>query len=58
MNCQCQAYTFPHREFSGKCDGRYVTTEYVADTMNAEDKIELYLFNKAESDTINAERAK
>ena len=55
MNCQCQAYTFPHREFSGKCEGQ---REYVADTMNADDKIELYLFNKAESDAINAESAK
>ena len=52
--CQCEAYKFPHREFSGACEGMRLV-EYAADAMNAWDKEELALFNRAEAAAINSE---
>jgi hypothetical protein len=50
--CECDAYTFPHRKFSGSCEGPHLV-EYATDTMNAWDREELNCFNKAESQSIN-----
>ena len=55
--CKCDAYKFPHREFSGTCEGKRVV-EYATDTMNAWDKEELALFNRAEAAAINAENCR
>lgn len=54
VTCQCEAYKFPHREFSGACEGKRLV-EYATDAMNAWDKEELALFNRAEAAAINSE---
>lgn len=53
--CRCDAYKFPHRKWSGSCEGENAV-EYATDSMSQWDREELQCFDRAEANAINSGR--